>query len=95
MYSNSCFGFTIVIALLLNLYLTDCTKGYVLVICNLHFFSNLNVSVDSFHKQLANYSKIIMITLLKMDFRALANSTLECPVNFFKDGNVCKGIALL
>lgn len=66
---------------------------WLFVICT--FFSNLNVSVDSFQKQLANYSEIIMVTLLKMDFRTLANSTLECPVNFFKDGNVCKGIALL
>lgn len=66
---------------------------WLFVICT--FFSNLNVSVDSFQKQLANYSEIIMVTLLKTDFRTLANSILECPANFFKDGNVCKGIALL
>lgn len=37
MYSKYDFGFTTVLSLLLNLYLNDCSKGSVLVICILHF----------------------------------------------------------
>lgn len=95
MYSKNVFGFTIIVIPLL-LTLNDFTKGYVLIICNLYFviFFWLNVHVSVCLKQFANDSKIIIITPLRMDFRAHANSTEECLTNFYKDGNDCKGIVL-
>lgn len=67
---------------------------WLFVICILLFFFWLNVHVSVCLKQFANDSKIIIITPLRMDFRAHANSTEECLTNFYKDGNDCKGIVL-
>lgn len=67
---------------------------WLFVICILLFFFLLNVHVSVCLKQFANDSKIIIITPLRMDFRAHANSTEECLTNFYKDGNDCKGIVL-
>lgn len=36
-----------------------------------------------------------MIISLKLNCRVLADSTLLCAVNFYQDGNDCKGIALI
>lgn len=41
-------------------------------------------------KQFPYLPKIIIITLLRLDFRALADSTSGCSTNFYKDGNDCK-----
>lgn len=66
---------------------------WLFVICILLCFL-LSQSVSLFYNQLANYSKIMTITSLKMDFMALADSPLECSTNYYKDGNECKGIKL-
>lgn len=36
-----------------------------------------------------------MIISLQLNCRVLADSTLMCAVNFYQDGNDCKGFALI
>lgn len=93
--SKHVFGFTILIPLLLTLNLRDCTKGYVLIFYNLHFamfFLNPTIFVYLLYKHFPDWTKIIIITSLKLDFSVLADNTSECPTNFYKEGNDCKGI---
>lgn len=97
MSSKHVFGITIVIPLLFTLYLNDFTLRYVLwfeicIFCFVLFKKNYPYISFRNNLLITVNSKIIIIALLKMNFRTLADRTLECFTNYYNDGNGCKGI---
>lgn len=96
MFSNDGSGFTIAIPLVWTLYQNIGNKGYDLIFFLLHLSELQLYFLFRFflkYQLFAVYNKIMIISL-KLNFRVLADSTLLCLVNFYQDGNDCKGIAL-